>query len=54
MPQCGTHFFNLDLEDGTPLAFFGLVRTLLEPSLHDDTHTALEAFGHVLRVLPPD
>src|SRR5690606_7941986 len=45
---------DLDLEDGTLLTLAGLVRPLLETSLHDHPHAALQRLGHVLGRLPPD
>src|SRR5690606_35603002 len=45
---------DLDLEDGALLTLAGLVRTLLETSLDDHPHAALQGLGHVLGGLPPD
>src|SRR5689334_7486344 len=52
--QAGTDLVDVDLEDRALLALTVVVRTRLEPALHDHAHSALQRLGHVLRGLAPD
>src|SRR6202020_270657 len=53
VPQGRADVVDLDLVHGPLLAFLRLVLALLEPTGHDDPHTALQRLGDVLRRLPP-
>lgn len=52
--QRGADLVDLKLHDGPLLALLGLVRTLPQSSLSDDTHTPRQRLGDVLRGLTPD
>ena len=51
--QGRTDLVDLELDDGALLALAGLVGALLQPTLHHDTHAALQGLGDVLGRLPP-
>src|SRR5690606_12018838 len=44
---------DVELGDGPPLAFLGLVGPRLEPTLDDDAHALLQGLRHVLGRLAP-
>src|ERR1700761_3476803 len=53
VPQRRADVVDLDLVDGSLLAFLGLVVPLLQPTGHDDPHSALKGLRDVLGRLPP-